>query len=45
MRPDCGDECPGPDVAEQGGDAGNEEIVDERLAALASLLGEDPNQD
>jgi uncharacterized protein len=42
MRPDCGAECPGPDLLEVGGDddAGDDR-VDERLAALASLLGDD----
>lgn len=39
MRPDCGVECPGPDVLEVGGD--ENDGVDERLAALASLLGDD----
>lgn len=37
MRPDCGDGCPGPDVLEVGGDD-EDEAIDERLAALASLL-------
>jgi uncharacterized protein len=37
MRPDCGPECPGPDVTE----VGVEEAVDERFAALANLLGDD----
>jgi uncharacterized protein len=43
MRPDCGAECPGPDLLEVGGeeDAGDEH-VDERLAALASLLPDEP---
>ena len=36
MRPDCGAECPGPDVLEVGDD--EPDVVDERLAALASLL-------
>ncbi len=45
MRPDCGDECPGPDVLARESDEGNEGIVDERLAALASLLGDDLKQD
>jgi uncharacterized protein len=40
MRPDCGAECPGPDMLEAGGDDESDE-VDERLAALASLLGDD----
>ena len=42
MRPDCGPDCPGPDVLEVGGeDSADEELVDERLAALASLLPDD----
>jgi uncharacterized protein len=42
MRPDCGPDCPGPDVLEVGGDDGaSDDVVDERLAALASLLAED----
>jgi uncharacterized protein len=42
MRPDCGPDCPGPDVLEVGGeDDASDEVVDERLAALASLLAED----
>src|ERR687894_134591 len=42
MRPDCGPDCPGPDVLEVGGDDGaGDEPVDERLAALASLLADD----
>ena len=42
MRPDCGPDCPGPDLLEVGGEDGeSDNIVDERLAALASLLGED----
>jgi uncharacterized protein len=42
MRPDCGPDCPGPDVLEVGGDdSASDEAVDERLAALASLLAED----
>ena len=42
MRPDCGAECPGPDLLEVGGeDDAGDEPVDERLAALASLLGDD----
>jgi uncharacterized protein len=39
MRPDCGAECSGPDVLEVGDD--DNDGVDERLAALASLLGDD----
>jgi uncharacterized protein len=39
MRPDCGPDCPGPDVLEVGGDA--DDAVDDRLAALATLLGDD----
>ena len=42
MRPDCGADCPGPDVLEVGGEDGaSDAIVDERLAALARLLAED----
>ncbi len=42
MRPDCGVDCPGPDLLEVGGDNdAGEDLVDERLAALASLLGDD----
>ena len=42
MRPDCGPDCPGPDVLEVGGDHGaSDDAVDERLAALASLLADD----
>jgi uncharacterized protein len=42
MRPDCGSECPGPDVLEVGGEDGaTTDPVDERLAALANLLADD----
>lgn len=42
MRPDCGPDCPGPDVLEVGGDDGaSDDAVDERLAALASLLADE----
>ena len=42
MRPDCGADCPGPDLLEVGGeDDAGDEPVDERLAALASLLPDD----
>ena len=42
MRPDCGPDCPGPDVLEVGGEDGaSDDLVDERLAALASLLAEE----
>jgi len=42
MRPDCGVECPGPDVLEVGGeDSASNEPVDERLALLANLLADD----
>lgn len=37
MRPACGDECPGPDLLESGDD----ETVDDRLAALAVLLDDE----
>jgi uncharacterized protein len=40
MRPDCGAECPGPDVLEAG-ERDDADEVDDRLAALASLLGDD----
>jgi uncharacterized protein len=42
MRPTCGPDCPGPDVLEVGGttEAGDE-AVDDRFAALASLLEDD----
>lgn len=40
MRPICGPDCPGPDVpAEYVGS--NDDFIDERLAALASLLGDE----
>jgi uncharacterized protein len=45
MRPDCGAECPGPDLPGESDEANEKEAVDERLAALASLLGDDPKQD
>ena len=42
MRPDCGSECPGPDLLEVGGEDGaSNGPVDERLAALANLLADD----
>ena len=42
MRPDCGADCPGPDLLEVGGDDdASDDRVDERLAALASLLADD----
>ena len=41
MRPACGDDCPGPDVLE----AGDDEAVDDRLAALAILLDDDQPSD
>jgi uncharacterized protein len=42
MRPDCGPECPGPDLLEVGGEDGaSDDPVDERLAALANLLADD----
>lgn len=40
MRPDCGDECPGPDLVAVARVAGDEAAVDGRLAALARLLDE-----
>lgn len=44
MRPDCGAECPGPDVLEAG-EPDETDGVDARLAALASLLGDDERAD
>lgn len=45
MRPDCGPECPGPDLpATEAGDEA-EEAIDDRLAALASLLGDEQGED
>jgi uncharacterized protein len=42
MRADCGADCPGPDLLEVGGDTdAGDDLVDERLAALASLLPDD----
>lgn len=41
MRPDCGAECPGPDLPGDDDEPAADEAVDERLAALASLLGDD----
>jgi uncharacterized protein len=43
MRPTCGPDCPGPDVLEVGGstDSGDAAAVDDRFAALASLLKDD----
>lgn len=38
MRPDCGERCPGPDLAAVERVAGDDAAVDHRLAALASLL-------
>ena len=38
MRPECGPDCPGPDTV---ADDEGAEAVDERLAALASLLASD----
>lgn len=45
MRPDCGPDCPGPDVLAVGDEGDASEAVDDRLAALASLLGDDPARD
>lgn len=45
MRPDCGPDCPGPDVLASD-EAGDEiDVVDDRLAALASLLGDSPGRE
>jgi uncharacterized protein len=40
MRPDCGDQCPGPDLSRLEAGEVAEEPVDDRLAALAALLDE-----
>jgi uncharacterized protein len=45
MRPDCGPDCPGPDLLEVGDEDEADEVVDARLAALASLLGDDKTRD
>lgn len=42
MRPTCGPDCPGPDVLEVGEPTVNDAGGDRRLAALASLLEDDP---
>ena len=42
MRPDCGDQCPGPDLIEDVPEA-DDVVADDRLAALASLL-DDPER-
>jgi uncharacterized protein len=41
MRPDCGEECPGPDALAAGDQDDEADVVDDRLAALASLLGDE----
>jgi uncharacterized protein len=41
MRPDCGLECPGPGALQPSVEEEAEAVVDARLAALASLLGDD----
>lgn len=38
MRPDCGETCPGPDLAALAADENDDGPVDDRLAALARLL-------
>lgn len=38
MRPDCGPGCPGPDLLEVGDAAAADDVIDDRLAALARLL-------
>jgi uncharacterized protein len=43
MRPDCGPDCPGPDVLEVGEES-ETDGVDDRLAALATLLGDEEEQ-
>jgi uncharacterized protein len=45
MRPDCGPDCPGPDRFEAGEEAASDEVIDDRLAALASLLRDDQAED
>ncbi len=40
MRPICGPDCPGPDVPDEYVGS-NDDFIDERLAALASLLADD----
>lgn len=42
MRPDCGEECPGPDAL--AADEVGEDEIDDRLAALASLLGDEADE-
>lgn len=42
MRPDCGEDCPGPEILHYGGPRNADvEPGDDRLAALARLLDED----
>lgn len=43
MRPDCGSDCPGPDLPAD--EQSEETAVDARLAALAALLGDDKTTD
>jgi uncharacterized protein len=43
MRPDCGPDCPGPDVPAD--EQGEEMAVDSRMAALAALLADDATAD
>jgi uncharacterized protein len=45
MRPDCGPDCPGPDAFAGDDEAVADEAVDDRLAALASLLPDDQDRD
>jgi uncharacterized protein len=45
MRPDCGPDCPGPDWFEAGEEGESDTEVDDRLAALASLLADDQAKD
>jgi uncharacterized protein len=45
MRPDCGPDCPGPDRFEAGDEGESDAEVDDRLAALASLLGDEQTPD
>lgn len=45
MRPDCGPDCPGPDAFADDAESPDEEAVDDRLAALASLLRDEQDRD
>ena len=45
MRPDCGPDCPGPESLATGDADDETDVVDDRLAALASLLGDGPGRE